>query len=104
MTIFLYIFFFSLIENNNNPTSIKKWSDTRWDSRCSSINSFIKNYKGLLISLQELEDEGNDRSVDARGLLLAIKTPIFIVSLFIGQKIFGIIKVLSDQLKGKNSI
>jgi hypothetical protein len=35
---------------------------------------------------------------------LAIKIPIFVVTLFIVHKIFGIIKVLSDQLKGKNPI
>ncbi|CAF2998956.1 unnamed protein product [Rotaria sp. Silwood2] len=87
---------------NNNPTSLKKWADTRWDSRWSSINSIILNYKALIISLQELEDEGNERSVDARGLLLSVKAPIFVVSLFIVHKIFGIIKVLSDQLKAKS--
>jgi hypothetical protein len=99
----LYRFFFSLIENTN-PTSIKKWSNIRWDSRWSSINSLIQNYKPLLISLQELEEEGGERSIDARGLLLAMKAPTFVVSLFIVHKIFGIIKVLSDQLKGKDLI
>ena len=34
-----------------------------------------------------------------RGLLLAIKQPIFVIILFIVHKVFGIIKILSDQLK-----
>ncbi len=89
---------------NNNPTSLKKWSEIRWDSRWSSINALIQNFKALINSLQELENEGDERSVDARGLFLAIKIPIFVVTLFIVHKIFGIIKVLSDQLKGKNPI
>ncbi|CAF0733420.1 unnamed protein product [Adineta steineri] len=87
---------------NVNPTSIKKWSNIRWDSRWSSINSLLQNYKAILITLQELEEEGSERSIDARGLILAIKVPIFVVSLIVVHKVFGIIKVLSDQLKAKS--
>ena len=87
--LFSYIVFFSLIENDNS-TSIKKWSDTRWDSRWSSIDSLIQNYKALIISLQELEDEGNERSVDARGLSLAIKsTSICCVIVYCSQDIWN---------------
>jgi hypothetical protein len=52
-------------------------------------------------SLEELEEEGTDRSIDARGLLLALKEPLFIVTIFIIHHLFGKIKVLSDQLKCK---
>ncbi|CAF1475900.1 unnamed protein product, partial [Adineta ricciae] len=90
-----------LTENNNIPTSLKKWSNIRWDSRWSSVNALIGNYKSLLLSLEELENENDERSVDARGLLLALKVPKFIVTLFIVHKIFGIIRILSDQLKAK---
>ena len=41
-------------------------------------------------SLEELEEEGAHRSVGARGMLLVIKVPIFIVSLFIKFKSFTI--------------
>jgi len=64
----------------------------------------IENYKSLLISLEELGNEDDERSVDARGLLLALKLPKFIITLFIVHKIFGIIRILSDQLKGKSII
>jgi hypothetical protein len=48
---------------------LKKWSEIRWDSRWSSINALIQNFKALINSLQKLENEGNERSVDARGLI-----------------------------------
>ncbi|CAF4685019.1 unnamed protein product, partial [Rotaria magnacalcarata] len=77
-----------LMIGHNISTSLKHWCDTRWDSRWSSIHALIQNYKALIISLEELESEGDERSVDARSLLMALR-------------IFGIIKILSDQLKAK---
>ncbi|CAF1494792.1 unnamed protein product, partial [Rotaria magnacalcarata] len=88
-------------ERHNISTSLKHWCDTRWDSRWSSIHALIQNYKALIISLEELESEGDERSVDARSLLMALRVPTFIITLFIIHKIFGIIKILSDQLKAK---
>ena len=81
-------------------TSLKRWAETRWDSRWSSINSIIQNYSALLICLKELESEGTDRSVDAKGLLLVIRESKFLATLSILHKVLGIIKILSDQLKG----
>ncbi|CAF1604927.1 unnamed protein product [Rotaria magnacalcarata] len=66
-----------LMIGHNISTSLKHWCDTRWDSRWSSIHALIQNYKALIISLEELESEGDERSI------------------------FGIIKILSDQLKAK---
>ncbi|CAF3520458.1 unnamed protein product [Rotaria socialis] len=90
-----------LMIGHNISTSLKHWCDTRWDSRWSSIHALIQNYKVLIISLEELESEGDERSVDARSLLMALRVPTFIITLFIIHKIFGIIKILSDQLKAK---
>ncbi|CAF1991735.1 unnamed protein product [Rotaria magnacalcarata] len=90
-----------LMIGHNISTSLKHWCDTRWDSRWSSIHALIQNYKALIISLEELESEGDERSVDARSLLMALRVPTFIITLFIIHKIFGIIKILSDQLKAK---
>ncbi|CAF1035837.1 unnamed protein product [Adineta ricciae] len=87
----------------SNSTTIKNWAETRWDSRWTSIQSIIDNYRVLKQSLEELENEGSDRSIDARGLLLGIREPLFIVTLFIIQQLFGKIKILSDQLKCKIS-
>ncbi len=94
--------YFLLVENSNSSTTtIKKWAKTRWDSRWTSIRSIIQNYKVLIKSLEELEDEGTERSTDARGLLLALKEPLFIVTIFILDLLLGKIKILSDQLKCK---
>ncbi|CAM4973722.1 unnamed protein product [Rotaria socialis] len=90
-----------LMIGHNISTSLKHWCDTRWDCRWSSIHALIQNYKALIISLEELESEGDERSVDARSLLMALRVPTFIITLFIIHKIFGIIKILSDQLKAK---
>ncbi|CAF3872350.1 unnamed protein product [Rotaria sp. Silwood2] len=70
-------------------------------------NSIFKEYLLGLVKLnefdaeKELENEGDERSVDARGLLVALRVPTFTITLFIIHKIFGIIKILSDQLKAK---
>lgn len=80
-------------------STIKKWAETRWDSRWNSIRSVIDNYPALNRSLAELVDEGTERSTDARGLLFALKEPLFIVTIFILDRLLGKIKILSDQLK-----
>ncbi|CAF4015933.1 unnamed protein product, partial [Didymodactylos carnosus] len=72
----------------------------RWDSRWSSINAIMVNYESIIVALKDLIDEGDHCSVDARGILSAIQEPVFIVIMFILNKLFGSIKILSDQLKG----
>ncbi|CAF3976119.1 unnamed protein product [Rotaria sp. Silwood2] len=83
-------------------TTIKTWAETRWDSRWTSIHSIIENYQALILSLDELENESTERSIDARGLLLSLKESLFIVTIFILHCILGKIKILSDQLKSKS--
>lgn len=90
------------VDGSNIPTTIKTWAETRWDSRWSSIHSIMDNYEALLNSFQELADKSTERSMDALGLSLALKTPLFIVTLFILHLLLGKIKVLSNQLKGEN--
>ena len=41
-------------------------------------------------------------TVDAKGLLVVVKEPMFVVTLFIMHKLLGPIKVLSDKIKGLN--
>ncbi|CAF2145094.1 unnamed protein product [Rotaria magnacalcarata] len=50
------------------------------------------------LSPQELADDGTERSTDARGLLLALNEPLFIVTIFIMDRLLDKIIVLSDQL------
>ena len=84
---------------DNNPTSLKKW-----DSRWPLINALIQDYEVLRIFFRELEYEGSERSIDARDSLIAIKQPIFVITFFIVHKVFGIIKILSNQLKANDLI
>ncbi|CAF1366267.1 unnamed protein product [Rotaria sordida] len=86
----------------DTTTKLKKWSYIRWDSRWTSINAIINNYQAILKALNDLLDDGDTRSVDANGLLIAIKEPLFIVTLFIMHKIFGPIKILSNQLQDES--
>ncbi|CAF1448894.1 unnamed protein product [Rotaria sordida] len=83
----------------DTTTKLKKWSDIRWDSRWSSIDAIINNYQAILKALNDLVDDGNARSVDANGLLIALKEPLFVVTLFVIHKILGHIKILSSQLQ-----
>jgi hypothetical protein len=80
---------------------IKKWAETRWDSRWTSIDSVKQNYPSLIATLQEFEDERTERSTDARGLRIALQKPLFLVALFVLHRLLGKIKILSDQLKCK---
>lgn len=54
------------------------------------------------MALNDLSEDGNgNRSINAGGLLVHVKKPIFIVVSFILHRVFGLIKVLSDHLKSK---
>ncbi|CAF4733983.1 unnamed protein product [Rotaria sp. Silwood2] len=86
----------------NETTKLKKWSSIRWDSRWSSIDSIIKNYRAILKALNDLIDDGDARSADANGLLIAFKEPLFIITLFVIHKILGPIKILSNQLQDES--
>lgn len=95
-----FILFFLLAAQ---ASTLKLWALTRWDSRWQSIDSIIRNYPAVIQALQDLSEEGTGaRSVNAAGLLLHLRKSIFIVSSFILEKLLGIIKILSDQLKSKS--
>ncbi|CAF3185474.1 unnamed protein product, partial [Rotaria sp. Silwood2] len=66
----------------------------------SVMNETLKLVQQQL-NLKESEDEGTERSIDARGLLLALKEPLFVATIFILDYLLGKIKILSDQLKSK---
>ncbi|CAF2121474.1 unnamed protein product [Rotaria magnacalcarata] len=64
--------------------------------------SIIKNYRAILKALSDLINDGDSRSADANGLLIALKEPLFIVTLFVIHKILGPIKILSNQLQDES--
>ena len=85
-------------------TTIESWTETRSDNRWTSIHSIIENYQALILNLDELENEGTERSIDARGLILSLKESLFIVTIFILHCVLSKIKILCDQLKCKISL
>ncbi|CAF2773271.1 unnamed protein product [Rotaria sp. Silwood2] len=80
-------------------TKLKLWSDIRWDSRWDSIDALIRNYSAAVQAFDDTIEEEDTRSVNARGLLITVKEPIFVVTLFVLYKLMGPIKILSNQLK-----
>jgi len=81
-------------------TNLKTWANIRWDSRWTSIDAIIKNYRVIILALNDLIEDGGERAVDAKGLIVLIEQPMFVVTLFILHKLLGSIKILSDKLKG----
>ncbi len=84
----------------DTSSTLKKLAKTRWDSRFKSIDSIKSNYSAVIEALQDLIQDGGNRAVDARGLLVVMKDSLFIISMFILHRMLGPIKILSDQLKG----
>ena len=78
---------------------MKIWTDTQWDSRFESIDSIKCNYSAILLALNDLINDGGDRAVDAKGLLMVLKDALFIMPVFILCRSLGPIKLLSDQLR-----
>ncbi|CAF4117090.1 unnamed protein product [Rotaria sordida] len=74
--------------SDNNNDIIKEYF-TGWDS----INSLIQNYSAIIETFEDIIAEGDSRSVNARGLLISVKEPIFICTLFILHKLMGPIKI-----------
>ena len=61
----------------------------------------MNNYAAVVAALIDLVEQGGHRAVEARGLLLSIQEPLFLVSMFIRHMLLGPVKILSDQLKCK---
>jgi hypothetical protein len=93
---------FSFILILVKSSTLKLWGLTRWDYRWGAIDSIINNFPAIIKALVDISEEGGgSRSVNAGGLLTHVKKSIFIITSFILHQLFGIIKILSDQLKSK---
>ena len=81
-------------------STLKLWTNTRWDSRWVAIGAIIRNYPAIVKSLEDLaEEDSGARSTNAGGLLMHVKKSIFIITSFILHQLFGSMKILSDFLK-----
>ncbi|CAF3369991.1 unnamed protein product [Rotaria sp. Silwood2] len=83
----------------DTTSKLKKWGNTRWDSRFKSIDAIKNNFPAIIKALEDLVEDGGSRAVGARGLFVHMKESMFIVAMFILHRLLGPIKILSDQLK-----
>ena len=81
---------------------LKPLSDTRWSCRHASIVSIKSTISVIYESLDEIT-EGNDSNkvIQARSLLLQVKSFTFAVSLLLFEKLFSITGKLSDLLQAE---
>jgi hypothetical protein len=80
---------------------LKKLSDTRWSCRYTSIQAVLMSLSAIIGTLEEIGDESHERAIEARGLLLQIKSFPFLLSLVLFEKIFSIINNLSQLLQSE---
>jgi hypothetical protein len=81
-------------------STLKQWTETRWDSRYESISAIINNYSALLSALEALVEDAGDRAIDRHDLLISMKSSTFGITGFVLLRLLGSIKILSDPLKG----
>ena len=88
-------------ELGSTVVQLKKLSDTRWSCRYTSIKAFLTSLSAILATLDEIGDDSNDRAIEARGLLVQIKSFPFLLSLVLLEKIFAITNNLSQLLQSE---
>ena len=81
---------------------LKQLSDTRWSCRYSSIQAVMSSLSAIVSTLEEIAEDSNTRSVQARGLLHQVKSFSFFLSLVLFEKIFGITNNLSNLLQAEH--
>jgi hypothetical protein len=79
----------------------KKLSDTRRSCWYTSIQAVLMSLSAIIGTLEEIGDESHERAIEARGLLLQIKSFPFLLSLVLFEKIFSIINNLSQLLQSE---
>ncbi|CAF3984908.1 unnamed protein product [Rotaria magnacalcarata] len=87
--------------SSNDESDEELETNVNSSSTSGDDSSEDENDLPCISSSEELENEGTERSTDARGLLLALKESPFIVTIFILHRLLGKIKILSDELKYK---
>ena len=81
---------------------LKQLSDTRWSCRYTSIQAVTSTLPAIVSTLEELAEDSNTRSVQARGLLHQMKSFSFFLSLVLFEKIFGMTNNLSNLLQAEH--
>lgn len=81
---------------------LKQLSDTRWSCRYSSIKAVLQTVSAVIRTLEQISDDSNDRSIEARGLLHQVKDFPFLLSIVLFEKVFSIANNLSNLLQADN--
>ena len=82
---------------------LQRLSDTRWACRYLAVDAVCSTFGSILATLQAVVD-GQDRAkaVEARGILLQVRTFKFLLLLIIFLRLLSCTKSLSDQLQSVN--
>ena len=79
---------------------LQRLSDTRWACRYFAIDAVCCTFDSLLAALEAITEWGNrEKAVEAKGILLQIKSFKFLILLVIFSRILSCTKGLSDQLQ-----
>ncbi|KAF0714845.1 zinc finger MYM-type protein 1-like, partial [Aphis craccivora] len=81
--------------------SVKKWSETRWESRLSSIKALRFQFKQIINALDDIIDI-TDESIaksEAQSLYNEVESFEFIISLIIWYDILSEVNIVSKQLQ-----
>ena len=79
--------------------TIKRLVETCWACKHDAVESMYVVYSSLIYALEEINTRDYNNSVEAKGLLLQLKSFEFIVPLIVFRKILKITKSLSDALQ-----
>lgn len=82
---------------------LQRLSDTRWACRYFAVDAVCCTFDSLLAALEAITEWDNrEKAVEAKGILLQVKSFKFLVLLVIFSKILSCTKSLSDQLQSSS--
>ncbi|XP_025407512.1 zinc finger MYM-type protein 1-like [Sipha flava] len=84
--------------------TVKKWSETRWESRVNSVKALRYQLPNIIEALEEVSREASDTmsKSEAQSLANEISTFEFVLSLVIWYSILIEVNVVSKILQGRN--
>jgi len=84
--------------------TLKKWSETRWESRVNSVKALRYQLPNIIEALEEVSREANDTITksEAQSFSNELSTFKFVLSLVIWYNILIEVNVVSKSLQGKN--
>ena len=85
---------------DKQPLQLQALSDTRWACRYAAVNAVCKTYDSILSTLVEISNCSDAaKAVEARGILLQVRSFSFLVNLVTFDRVLCCTKSLSDQLQ-----